>query len=627
MKISCLAALPLAIVPFFAAAGDVAVSEDFENGVGAWKFSSPRFAVKQGMGVDGSAALVWTGAESNDKWEFATLSFKGKVGHEYSLAIKGRPTKDVVGRLYVRLVSKRPDGKRTFFRLDGRPIINNSWRTKSMTGWTDLSGCCPPIPPGGEDCMFEIAVLPRTTGSVSFDSLRVVEGEKVVIKWTESSVYRNVAKDGKVKFAAYYTLDPKECPLDSRRVGFRLRDADGKDVFLAADVASDTFFTAETSVERLAMGEQCVRACIEDARDGRTIDCAKLAFTRVAEMPRRKVYFDSYHRLIVDGKPFFPLGCYGGGRNEHDSDVYASAGFNCAVIRTAEQVDRLSRRNIKSIIDCCGNKTSVVERAVHSFATNENVIAWYTADELPIGFQRSEVKLHRHMHELDRERPTLMVLDQPFQTRDHLASFDLIGTDPYPVCNNPGKKVSDASRYPEIVREMTFGMRPIWQVPQAFDWHWHRRNFHFAMKEHRFPNREEFVSMSWQPIACGVLGLLWYDFDWFMKDIPKEEFEATWGYFKDTVSKMAAHADVFLSVEPTEQPKIDNPAIRARAWKKGDRRYVLVCNVDDKPVSVRLGLDIPGEMAAVEGDVPKRDGNNLVYNLAPYAVSFVRFGR
>ena len=624
MKLGHLAALTLACAPLLAAAGDVVVADDFEDGTGRWKLASPRFAVKQGMGEKNSSALVWTGAEPDEKWEFATIAFKAKAGHEYSFALRAQSTEDIVGRVYVRLVSLMPDGRKTFFRLDGRPIINNGWKADHRKWWTDMTGCCPPVPPGGENCMFEIAVRPRTTGSVSFDSLRVTEGEKVVIKWTESSVYRNVAKDGRVKFAAYYTLDPKECPPGSRRLGFELRNAAGKEVFLAADNVSDTFFTAETDVEGLAMGEQTVRACVKDARDGKTIDSEELVFTRVSEMPRRKVYFDRHHRLIVDGKPFFPVGSYGCGKDEHDTDIFAAAGFNCAIVSSAEKVERLSRRGLKSIVGCGGSKTSIVERAVRNFATNENVIAWYTADELPIGFQRSEVRLHRHLHALDRERPTLTVLDQPLQSRDHLASFDIIGTDPYPVCNG-GKKVSDASTYPETVRESTFGMRPIWQVPQAFDWHWHRRNFRFGMAEHHFPTREEFVSMSWQPIACGVLGLIWYEFDWFMAEIPKEDFDRTWGYFKETVGKISAHTDVFLSIEPVAQPKVGNPAVRARAWKKGDSRYVLVCNVEDKPVDIRLDLDFPGRMTAVEGDVPKRDGNGLLYSLSPYGVSFVRF--
>ena len=65
--------------------------------------------------------------------------------------------------------------------------------------------------------------------------------------------------------------------------------------------------------------------------------------------------------------------------------------------------------------------------------------------------------------------------------------------------------------------------------------------------------------------------------------------------------------------------------MRARAWKKGGSRYLLVCNVEDKPVDMRLDLNFPGRMTAVEGDVPKRDGSGLMYSLSPYGVSFVRF--
>ena len=139
-------AAAIAVFVAGAAAGDFVVSDDFENGVGKWKLASSRFAIKPGMGVKNSSALVWTGTEPDEKWEFTTIAFKAKVGHEYSFTLKAQSTEDIVGRVYVRLVSLMPGGKKTFFRLDGRPIINNGWKAEHKKWWTDMTGCCPPVP-------------------------------------------------------------------------------------------------------------------------------------------------------------------------------------------------------------------------------------------------------------------------------------------------------------------------------------------------------------------------------------------------------------------------------------------------------------------------------------------------
>ena len=133
--------------------------------------------------------------------------------------------------------------------------------------------------------------------------------------------------------------------------------------------------------------------------------------------------------------------------------------------------------------------------------------------------------------------------------------------------------------------------------------------------------------MAWQPIAAGVKGLLWYDFDWFLKDIPKEEYEATLGYFRETVRDIARYLDVFLSVEPVEQPKTSARGVSVRSWRVGDKCYLLTVNTQVSPVraEVSFGEAEVKPLHAEIGDVPSVSAGQLVFDLPALGFSFVSF--
>ena len=137
--------------------------------------------------------------------------------------------------------------------------------------------------------------------------------------------------------------------------------------------------------------------------------------------------------------------------------------------------------------------------------------------------------------------------------------------------------------------------------------------------------------MSWQPIAVGVTGLIWYDFDWFVKDLPKdfpkEGYEATLAYIRETVSDIARYSDVFLSVEPVEQPTTTAKGVTVRSWRVGEKRYLLAVNTQTSPVRADV---IPGgaEVKSVKAEIgaaPAVTAGKLTFDLPAIGFSFVSF--
>ena len=141
-----------------------------------------------------------------------------------------------------------------------------------------------------------------------------------------SSAYRNLAAEGRVTFAA---------GVNPSSAGLQEKDVSG--VFViggverSADSIADGAARIAIDVKKLPMGESDVVFQLRSKADGRVAGAATNRFTRVERLPKRAVWFDSAKRLIVDGKPFFPLAMDCSSCSESFLSVYTNGPFNCAM--------------------------------------------------------------------------------------------------------------------------------------------------------------------------------------------------------------------------------------------------------------------------------------------------------
>lgn len=300
--------------------------------------------------------------------------------------------------------------------------------------------------------------------------------------------------------------------------------------------------------------------------DGQLLQESKHGLERVPDDFRPRCTIDSHGRLLVDGKPFLPLGMYWSGINEDDLKVYADSKFNCLMPYGSpkeEQMDLAHRYGVKVIYSVkdfyagsryvpgfikseADEKPNILDR-VHRFGDHPALLAWYLNDELPQSYLPRLEAHQQWVAEADPNHPTWVVLYQFRQVGAYINTFDVIGTDPYPIGRAPA---SGAAEWTAETRRQVEGARPLWQVPQLHNWINYRKD-DGKSDNYRTPTYDEMRSMAWQCLCEGATGLVFYS--WFdLKRNPDVPFQQQWGELKQIAAEIDRLAPILLAVD--EQP-------------------------------------------------------------------------
>jgi hypothetical protein len=201
--------------------------------------------------------------------------------------------------------------------------------------------------------------------------------------------------------------------------------------------------------------------------------------------------------------------------------------------------------------------------------------------------------------ELDPQHPAITCIYQVPNTRGYLPSFDVIGTDPYPIDEAPISLVTDWTRK---TLKGVMGARALWQVPQMFDWSYYRKKNGGSLEGLRFPTREEMENMAWQAIACGANGLLFYSFHDVFRNDPSKADER-WEDVKKVARAIRAHESTLLEIGPVPEITGQTDTIAARAYNGKDGLKLLVVNAARKAekASLKIGdTPVVVELKALE---------------------------
>ena len=172
--------------------------------------------------------------------------------------------------------------------------------------------------------------------------------------------------------------------------------------------------------------------------------------------------------------------------------------------------------------------------------------------------------------------------------RSHLPSFDVIGSDPYPICQTGDPPISQVMEHTRITRRGVFGARAMWQIPQAFDWGAYRVK---DKDKTRPPTFDEMRNMAWQFIAEGANGLIFYAYDSWEKMKWRTPPEEMWGNVCRVGAEVREKFPVFLSDEVAPSVTLITRDASVRAWRKGGDVWLLAVNPTYKPKVVEFALD------------------------------------
>ena len=202
-----------------------------------------------------------------------------------------------------------------------------------------------------------------------------------------------------------------------------------------------------------------------------------------------------------------------------------------------------------------------VRTRVRQFRDHPALLAWYLNDELSQQFLPRLEAHQRWVAEEDRDHPTWAVLYQFREVGAYLKTFDVIGTDPYPIGRSPA---SMAAQWTAETFRQVEGSRPMWQVPQLHNWANYDKS-EAEKKRGRTPTYDEVRSMAWQCICEGATGLVFYS--WYdVQRNPDVPFDVQWDGLKRVAAEIDQRASILLSVEPVPAVTVAGAAPNWLHW-------------------------------------------------------------
>ncbi|HQE83164.1 MAG TPA: hypothetical protein PLM14_09195 [Candidatus Hydrogenedentes bacterium] len=445
---------------------------------------------------------------------------------------------------------------------------------KGTSDWTLVHGITQRIPEAAAGpCPLACYVRQGMTGTAWWDDLTVSRFiEDPLSAVLKAPNYRNeITRRGPRDVVLFVELNLRDYALKLEDVSLRCAvypENGAEPAFTeqldAIDAAS---FEIALRSRKFEKGNNRLEIALLEKSSGKTFATETINVRRAGERVTRKVDIDNHNRLIVEGKPFFPLGMYWSGIDQEQLDLYADSAFNCLMpygMPSKEEMDMAEAKGLKvlysvkdiyhgtgycpDIIKSRDDEEPFIRERVEAFKEHPALLAWYINDELPLSMLDRLSERRGLMERLDPDHPTWVVLYQVDDVRQYLPTFHAIGTDPYPI---PKRPVALAGEFTRKTVDAVCGARPVWMVPQVFNW----ANYHDTPEEkaeHRAPTREEMRSMAWQCIAEGANGLVFYS--WFdLRRDPATPFEEQWAKVKQVAAGIAAMTPALLS---TEEPPV-----------------------------------------------------------------------
>jgi hypothetical protein len=521
--------------------------------------------------------------------------------------------------------------------------------TKGMKGtdsrWTEFTQVTNSIPTGTTRCRLICFVRNGMTGIAWFDNITVKPFYDPFFKGITTDVYRDETSGGKVTVKAGINWESDKGKLSKEKVNLQLimqRASDNKEVCkIKPDYIKGNVVAFNFDASTLKTGNYTLK-CLMKKEDSEINEAISCSFEKLSEDKKRKVYIDKHKRLIVNGKPFFPLGTYWSKVKEEELKTYSQSAFNCLMpyeMLSKTQMDIIEKYGLKtfySIKDCyfgtrwCPKEIKSHKEAekyviqkINNFSQHPALLAWYINDERPLSMLDILVARQKLVKKHDPDHPTWTVLCKLDHISSLLPTFDVIGTDPYPIPDMPASVALDWTR---ITKNDSFNSRAIWMVPQIFNWASYSK-VEAERKRFRPPTLLEMRSMAWQCIAGGANGLIFYS--WFdMKNMDKvDPFDKRWKEVSEMATEIKKFIPVLLSVDSTPVYKVNKPeTVACRLYNYQGNSYLVAVNSSQKTVEVKFEFEkLFGNAEALMGkNSLKLNGKELKLVLAPLEPKMIK---
>ena len=589
------------------ATANLVLNSGFENisedGKAAdWKEPAKTYSYVKGEGRNGSNALKFS-IDKKDKYAFPTQDLKLEAGKRYRFSAWVR-TEGVDGKGAGATISVGS------VAADGKWLGSGSAHgvRGTVKEWRKISFLVD-VPTNAVKCELAPYVSRGRYGTAWFDDITCVREERPVLGELISNIYRDTAVDGGAVFSAALFETAEELAAKGHKAEFDIPSGEGCRT-VAAEMCGGAVRT-QVDVSALPKGSSKIVLKLKNA-DGKIVENRELQFNRVEKMPDWKVRIDRHNRVLVDGKPFYPVSIYLSWYSDQAFEDIVNSPFNCVMCyrhMTREQFDKFHAAGIKviySIKDVLLGRPACpkeivdekseyewVDNHVKSFKDHPAILAWYINDELGTEWLDKLRVRYTHVRAVDPDHPAFMVLYQIGKINQYAGTFDVMGTDPYPVAGKEPKPISMVADWTFRTRRDVFG-KAVWQAPQIFDWSAYQV---FKGVKHRAPTEAEIKNMVWQCAVAGANGVCTYNYNGLRKKQKVVPFGTRWAEVCRVYGEFARHADIFLSVEPAPAVSGAPAEVFTRTWRYRGEDWLLVINTLDKTVDCKLKVDGHGELS------------------------------
>ena len=537
-------------------------------GAPSWRSDKSVYSLDRSVKRSGEVSLKYQN-DDPQRYRLASQTVPLAPGRKYRYGVWVK-TEDIAGQDFGATVCLEWSDK------DGK-WLGGSYPSgvKGTADWTRVEGIVR-IPKEAGKVNLSCYVRKGMTGTAWFDDVAI---ERIIDPPMRSVLlspnYRGrITAAGAKEAVVRVHLDVTDFDhmLDELNLGWRLLAEDGSVLDGRAGFTPSRTEGIPTDLliplPDLAAGSYALAVHLLDAKR-KVLQETRHALQRMDDNFKATCAIDEHNRLLVEGKPFLPLGMYWGGIQEDDLRTYADSKFNCLMPYGSpkrEQMDLAHSLGLKVIYSVkdfyagsrhapgfikteADEKPNVLGR-VERFRDHPALLAWYLNDELPQSYLPRLEAHQQWVAQADPNHPTWVVLYQFREVGAYLNTFDVIGTDPYPIGRHPASEVAE---WTAETRRQVEDARPLWQVPQVHNWINYRKD-DAENAQYRTPTYDEMRSMAWQCLCEGATGLVFYS--WFdLKRNPDVPFEQQWGELKRIVAEIDRFAPILLSVE-------DNPAVR-----------------------------------------------------------------
>ncbi len=602
------------------------------------------------------AAIGWS---KHANWHHERAGHNGSGGLVFELAEGakrrgGRPYQAVKltpGRRYYFSALVKAENLKTERNTKAQGIglyleawnASNKWvwgasTTSKVSGnskdWVKVEGLSREVPDGVVRAHIQPFVDGIVSGRGLIDNIYLEEYEMRSVEGVYSDKYRHEADKGEVTFNAVLNLDERKYRLADYAATFTYLNAAGTPTTVPGQIVSRTHARIRLAVADMALGTNAVVCAV--TVNGKELGRGEGRFIRVATPTKRKVYIDEYRRTIVDGKPFFPLGMYFRRVTESNLQHYCQAPFNVLMPYgrpDAAGFDLCEKYGLKVIynLQACIEEKDVgrawMTKQINLYKDHPALLAWYTNDEKPLTMIPRLTIRQRIVEELDKDHPTWSVQDVYTELAHYLPTYDVLGMDPYPI----GRRMP-LSRCIYTMRQSdkdAFGSRAVWHVPQAFGWNW---LFRKSTAKMICPNRTELENMSWQAIAGGANGLVYYAYHHIVEPraTKNNDDEFTWADMCAIAKNIKRYEAVMLG-EPGAKVQgvaADDETFAARTWRHDGANWLLAVNCTTNAIKTSFtlaGVTKPVVRSVDFGPAPQVSSDGaLSLALPPMAFSFIK---